>query len=271
MADYAFVIGIENYIGNSLPKVRYAEADALDMQEALQDLGFEVEPLLLSLNATKASIEHKLSALFQALTKNDRFLLYYAGHGFAEVGHTVLSSAETTTKAIEKTGVSLAWNMQEINETPCTKWMFFLDACHSGEINLHNERSVTDGMSDAEIKQFFDAADHKVCFSACKFSQNSHSATAIKHGIWTNQLLKAFRGEESGALLFGKFLTAHTLQDFLHETVPVEAKALLKPDIKQDPVMYGSLTNNFQIADLSAMIAARIAAKPTNESYRHDE
>ncbi len=271
MADYAFIIGIENYTENSLPKVPYAEADATEMAKALKDLGFEIDTLLLNESATKTNIEHKLSALFETLTKNDRFLLYYAGHGFAEVGHSVLSSAETVSKAASKTGVSLQWIMDQLNETPCTKWMFFLDACHSGEIHLHNERSVVDTMSDAEIKHFFEETDHKVCFAACKFSQKSHSAAKIKHGIWTNQLLKALRGEEAGALLHGKFLTATTLQDYLSNTVPKEIKELLTTNPKQTPVIYGAFSNNFQIADLTAIVNAKKAAMPDNAAFKDAE
>src|SRR3979409_1146243 len=40
----------------------------------LSPLGFEIDTLLLSKNATKANIEHKLTALFESLTNNDRFL-----------------------------------------------------------------------------------------------------------------------------------------------------------------------------------------------------
>jgi len=268
MADIAFIIGIEEYINESLPKVRYAEADAISIGGALEALGFTVDTLLLSKDATKTNIEHKLTEVLATLTKHDRFLLYYAGHGFAEVGHTVLSSAETTTAAVAQTGVSLAWIMESLDQTPCTRWMFFLDACHAGAVNLHNERSVTDSMSEKELKQFFKDADHKVCFAACKFSQKSRSATAIKHGIWTYHILKAMRGEEPKALLKGKYLTAHSLQDYLLATVPVAVKALLTGDHKQTPVMYGSLTNNFEVADLAALIAAQKASSPANASYK---
>ena len=271
MADYAFIVGIEHYVENSLPKVPYAESDATEMAEALKALGFEIDTLLLSKNATKTSIEHRLTALFETLTKNDRFLFYYAGHGFADVGYSVLSSAETVAKAASKTGVSLQWVINQLNETPCTKWMFFLDACHSGEVNLHNERGVLDTMSDAELKQFFGEADHKVCFASCKFSQKSYSATAIKHGIWTHQLLKALRGEEAAALLNGKFLTATTLQDYLNKTVPLEIKKLLTTNPKQTPVVYGAFSSNFEIADLSAIIASKKAASPDNVAFKDAE
>ena len=271
MADYAFIVGIENYIENSLPKVPFAEADAKEIAEALSKLGFEVDTCLLSTNATKTNIEHKLTALFESLTKEDRLLLYYAGHGFAEVGHSVLSSAETTTKAVVKTGVSLQWIIGELNKSPCTKWMFFLDACHSGDIHLHNERSVTDTMSDQEIKRFFDQADHKVCFASCKFSQKSHSATGLNHGIWTSQLLKALRGEEISALLHGKFLTATSLQDYLTATVPLEVKKWLTTNPKQTPVLYGSFTGNFQIADLTLLLNAKKMASPDNEAFKDAE
>ena len=58
--------------------------------------------------ATKNTVEHRVSELLESLTKEDRFLMYYAGYGFAEVGNTILSCSDSVLKKIGDTGVPIA-------------------------------------------------------------------------------------------------------------------------------------------------------------------
>jgi len=253
MSDYALIVGIEQYMTTSLTPVRFAEADAKAMAEALAGLGFEVDSVLLSHQATKNTVEHRISDLLESLTKDDRFLFYYAGHGFAEVGNTVLSCSDSILKKIGDTGIRMSWFLDRVNESECERAMFFLDACHAGATNLKSERSVLDAMSGDEIKAYFAKAEHKVCFSACKFNQTSISSGTLKHGIWTYYLLKALRGEVKAALQSGRFLTAMKLQDYLQTEVPLAAKAARTDSHKQTPIIYGSQTGEFHIADLKEL------------------
>lgn len=268
MADYAFIVGLENYIANGLPAVQYAENDANAMAEALTALGFVIDTLLLSRDATKTIIEHKLKELFEILTAEDRFLLYYAGHGWAIPGHTILTCADTSKRDFEGTGIKFSWIMERFDESECTRAMLFLDACHSGAVNLKSERGIVDHMDEKEVREFFNAAEHKVCFAACKFSQKSISTGTLKHGVWTHQLLRALRGEDSKALTNKKYLTAHSLQDFLSVTVPIAVRAARSDEPKQTPVMYGSLTNDFEIADLAPLIDGKKASAPVNSTFK---
>jgi hypothetical protein len=268
MSDYAFIIGIEHYIADGLPPVQYAENDAKAIAEALKDLGFIIDTVLLSKDATKTTIEHKLRELLNSLSGKDRFLLYYAGHGWAIPEHTILTCADTSKRDFDRTGIRLSWIMERLDESDCSRAMFFLDACHSGAVNLKNERGIVDYMDEKEVRAFFERAEHKICFAACKFSQKSISAISLKHGVWTHQLLKALRGEDRKALTRTKYLTAHSLQDFLSATVPIMVKAVRSDEPKQTPVMYGSLTNDFEIADLAALIGSKQEAAPANPAFK---
>jgi hypothetical protein len=57
MSDYAFIIGLEHYIADGLPRVQYAENDAQAIAEALKELGFIIDTVILSKNATKTIID----------------------------------------------------------------------------------------------------------------------------------------------------------------------------------------------------------------------
>lgn len=261
MADFAIVIGIENYLTPGIGKVRYAEADAQAIALALEELGFTVDCVLLSEKATKNTIEHKISDLLDSLQPDDRVLFYYAGHGFAEVGNTILSCSDSILKKMGDTGIRVSWIMDRLEESACDKAMFFFDACHAGATTLKADRSVLDTMSDAEMKDFFAKAEHKVCFAACKFNQTSISSSKLQHGVWTYYLLKALRGEVESALQSGRYLTASNLQNYLVKEVPLAAKAARTEDHKQTPMMYGAQTaGDFSVADLKPLLEKKEAS-----------
>jgi len=255
MADFAILIGIENYLTPGIGKVRFAEADAQAVAFSLEKLGFTVDCVLLSEKATKNTMQHKISDLLESLQPDDRVLLYYAGHGFAEVGNTILSCSDSILKKIGETGIRVSWIMDRLDESACDKAMFFFDACHAGATTLKADRSVLDTMSDAEMKEFFAKAEHKVCFAACKFNQTSISSSKLQHGVWTYYLLKALRGEVKSALQKGRYLTASNLQNYLLQEVPLAAKAVRTDDHKQTPMMYGAQTaGDFSVADLQQLL-----------------
>lgn len=185
-----------------------------------------------------------------------------------DTAHTILTCADSNRRDLDSTGIRLSWIMERLEESDCSRAMFFLDACHSGAVDLKSDRDVVDDMDEREIETFFAEAEHKVCFAACKFSQKSISTPMLKHGVWTHQLLRALRGEERKALSKGKYLTARSLQDFLAATVPIAAKAARSDQPKQTPVMYGSLTSDFEVADLTALISAKSAAGAVNPTYK---
>jgi len=267
MADFALIIGIEQYMTAGFPTVQYAEADAKGMADALKELGYDVDCVLVSQQATKNTIEHRISELLESLSKDDRFLLYYAGHGFAEVGNTILSCSDSVLKKIGDTGVRMSWILEQIDASECDRAMLFLDACHAGAVNLKSERSVLDTMSESELKDYFAKAEHKVCFAACKFNQKSISSGKLKHGVWTYYLLKALRGEAKTALQAGRFLTAMKLQDYLQAQVPLAAKAARTDGPKQTPIIYGSQTGEFHIADLRPLLEKKEVAEHGDGSY----
>jgi hypothetical protein len=264
LADFAIVIGIENYLTPGIGKVRFAEADALAIASALDQLGFTVDCVLLSQQATKSTVEYRITDLLESLQPNDRILLYYAGHGFAEVGNTVLSCSDSILKKIGETGVRVSWIMERLDESACDKAMFFFDACHAGATTLKSDRSVLDTMSEGQIKQFFAKAEHKVCFAACKFNQTSVSSGKLQHGVWTYYLLKALRGEVKTALQHGRYLTASNLQIYLLQEVPIAANAARTEDHKQTPMLYGAQTGDFNVADLKPLLDKKEVSSPAD-------
>lgn len=74
---YALIIGNNDY--RDLVKLKTAVADATAIEELLKTrYGFETQLLL---NATRRQIMDSINEFRKRLTRNDHFLIYYAGHG----------------------------------------------------------------------------------------------------------------------------------------------------------------------------------------------
>jgi len=138
--SWAVIIGINDYA--KWPKLQYAVNDAQGMRQALVErFGFAPERVLLlqdgeaTRNGILSLFHDRLGA--EALTKNDRLLVFFAGHGATrrlssgrEVGYLIpvdADPAETATDAIPMTEI------QNIAEGLVAKHVFFvMDACYSG-------------------------------------------------------------------------------------------------------------------------------------------
>lgn len=77
---YALVIGSNQY--HYLPPLKTARSDAKAVDELLKETyGFETKLLL---DATRRDIMNGLNEMRRKITKDDHFLLYYAGHGYRD-------------------------------------------------------------------------------------------------------------------------------------------------------------------------------------------
>jgi uncharacterized caspase-like protein len=263
MADITFVVAIETYADPKIAPVKFAEADAKEFSKALERHGFIVDALLLSGEATKTRVESAIRKVLESVTEKDRVFLYYAGHGFASVDRNYVTCHDTVRGDLEATSIPIQWIFSRIDRSECRRCAVFLDACHSGITHISNERGILDHLTEHQIAKFFADAEHKVCFSACKDTQKSYSAPALKHGIWTYHILEALNGDAPEALDQGRYLTAQSLQDYLQIEVPASARKVRSDQPKQTPVLYGSQTSNFRIVDLKELLAQRSAVDPT--------
>ena len=82
----AVVVGVNDYQHERLPSLKYAEADAADLDEVLRAAGYDVTLLTASSKIaghppTKANIDAQVSTVLKACRKGDTVVLAFAGHG----------------------------------------------------------------------------------------------------------------------------------------------------------------------------------------------
>jgi DNA-binding beta-propeller fold protein YncE len=154
--SWAVVIGINAY--QNFPSLEYAVNDATAIATRFKSMGFEVISLQNE-QATKSNIMNVLKRqLPEKIGRNDRLVVFYAGHGAAgilstgeEVGFIIPSDAKSTidgrkmdiiggeirvddyTTFAEKTNFISVEEIRDISDTVQAKHiLYILDGCYSG-------------------------------------------------------------------------------------------------------------------------------------------
>ncbi|MBF8295696.1 MAG: hypothetical protein HW389_2241 [Bacteroidetes bacterium] len=137
--SYAFIVGINNYSDPRIPGLNYAVEDAKAIAQLLEGLDFPKEniKILTNENATLTRIKEEFVNLGGKTRKNDRLLVYWAGHGESEstarggeIGYLIPHDGKRSSM------YSSCLSMDEVKrltELVGAKHVLFLvDACYGG-------------------------------------------------------------------------------------------------------------------------------------------
>ena len=149
-AKVALVIGNDNY--ESVPKLKKAKNDALALEQALSDLGFEVIP---AIDVTRREMNRQLQVFANTVKPGDVALLFYAGHAIEIDGENFLlpvdiPGAEPGQEAfVRSEAISLNRVLDRMRSTGARLNIAMLDACRDNPFAAANGRSVggTRGLS----------------------------------------------------------------------------------------------------------------------------
>ena len=256
MASYAVIIAVENYVDKAISQVAYAERDARAVDAALTALGFTTK-VLLSAQATKATIESTIRRTAATLTPNDTVYVFYAGHGFSKNDTNHLTCRDTIRGDLVNTSVELKSAVFDVlRRSKCKHVALFLDACESGMTADPSMRGIIAALNDLELEAFFRDSEFYVCFASCKTDESSYSSGTINHGIWTYHLVEALSGRATLAMERG-LVTSSLLQDYLAKEVPLMVRTTRSAPDPQTPWACGAMSKQFVVADLRQILAAK--------------
>jgi hypothetical protein len=141
--DYALILAGDNY--DHWRKLDNPIYDAQSLQkELVQNFGYAPQNILLRENPTKRDIHDVLTELqHRSFDKNDRLLIYVAGHGFMDdFGEGFLVTRETLLPAEDPdlgSGLDLSRFRSAIDRLPIPHILLVLDVCYGGSFK---ERKV---------------------------------------------------------------------------------------------------------------------------------
>lgn len=257
----ALVVGIENYQSKAtggLPKVDYARRDAEGFLDALRSIYGDrlVHELLLDDAASSGNLRYALKGFIQSLEEDDLFIFYYAGHGFHGQGGNRITAWDSHAHSIEETTILLREILLDrLQESDCRRALAFVDACAAEFAPLAKSRAVITGFSDQELNEYLSATEYFGLYLSCSPAEKSYPSDHLKHGIWTNFLLKALRGEAVEALGPDRYLTDQGLKDYLRVSVRryITDKMTIKGS--QTPQAVISSSGTFAICEIATAVA----------------
>jgi hypothetical protein len=254
----AVLIAVANYADPRLRPLPFAEADIKALASVLQQQGFaELDRVLLqNEEATKASLESRLTRILKGLGAEDELLLYFAGYAHAQGPAAFLTCYDSDPQNLVRTSIGLDWLGERCRSSDCGKLAVLLDL--HGDLPPAGDRHAL-SLRDAEanVAEHFDGGARAVCLAACRFNETSHASGALRHGIWAYHLVEAFAGDTPGALVNGSQLTAASLQKYLQREVPRTLTKTFPAKKAQTPWMAGN--GQLLLADLSDLLARRKA------------
>lgn len=190
--SYAVVIGIDAY--QSLPRLGGAVRDAQKVAEFLKSQGFEVS-MLTDAQATRAAITRLVGDVLPGkVGKDDRVLVYFAGHGLSrgegEAAMGYLMPVESQRDAPASTAISMAELQRWFSQYPAKHVLYVADACYSG-LSI-GTRSV--GLSPETRHYLREVAKRpvRVALTAGNSGQEAHEYQG--HGLFTWFLLDGLGG-----------------------------------------------------------------------------
>lgn len=203
----AFVLGIDRY--TSVRNLRVASADALRMQERLQDLGFSVHG---GIDLSSERIELRFSDFVKAIEPGDTALLFYSGHGIQVSGQNYIVPADG--EFADLVNKPSAWCIQRlvnrVLERQPQRCIVFLDACRDNPIlsrvSHTGSRKPATALSAAETFDFaarglapLEVAHDAQAFIAFAAEPGKYSYEGTANNSWfTTSLLRHIAVEGLG-------------------------------------------------------------------------
>jgi hypothetical protein len=269
---WAIVIGIDEYVRPSIPKLRYAVADAKLFSQALQDT-IKVPRDHIFLMTSDAvdennqprfvNVAYRLSALKGKVKKDDTVIFYFAGHGVTLDGEPFLLTEEAdnrsalTLKASSLHGGDLITTLRKTESGNC--WVM-LDACRNSP--NEKEESKLDPTVSQALSQANVGLHQTATMFSCKVGERAWEWDEKKHGCYSYFLVEGLRRDAADPQ--GR-VTLQGLADYVSQEVPKVAKQF---GSSQNPTMFygGPTAGQWVLANVSGVAPAALGKKDADTS-----
>jgi len=267
---YAIIIAIENYRtpkgSPTIPSVAYALNDANNFRDMLVT-SMEVEPSDITMwvdqEAMRTTLENDLPYHLRTLTQNDRFIFYYAGHGFYKDGHNWLTTWDSHPFNLDGTTVSIKDVLLDpLEATGCQESLIFLDCCASELYGLGGARDVISDLSDKEFDDFVKTGKYSAIFMSCSPGEKSYGTSVLNAGVWTWHVAHALRGNDGRAIVRDKYITDNSLRNYLSLAVPDFITKQTTIRGSQTPIAKISAGKDFVISKIPDEVVERDKSLP---------
>jgi len=192
--SFAVVIGINNY--ERWPTLEFAVEDAKAIRQKFEESGFDEITTILDQEATQRNILTVLGhELPQKVDRNDRVVIYFAGHGQTEdlptgdkKGYIIPVDADTSNYFA--TAISMEQIRELSNRIPARHILYVMDSCYSG-LGMSRSHGVSPNISGYLRK----VASMRVVQIITAGGKGEQAQEKEGHGLFTRYFLRAIDGE----------------------------------------------------------------------------
>ncbi|MFC1498953.1 sugar-binding domain-containing protein [Verrucomicrobiota bacterium] len=202
---YAIIIGIDKYKHPRIDELHYAENDALSMRSIFTTkseyrIPEENMQFLPNDKATKDEILTSIKSFAKKISKEDFFLFFYAGHGYAEKeGGEIkkyLAPYNADPGAMPSTAIDFDDLAKELLSIRSERLLIMLDCCYSGA----GGRTFSSGDREALEKIGTDHLDKisgegRIVMAACEEDKPAKETHELEHGIFSSAIIDGLQGD----------------------------------------------------------------------------
>ena len=253
--SWAVLVGIDDYVKDSIPDLRYASADAKLLGAALRELLqvptencfiFTSDQSLANQTPTLTNILYRLDWLQKRVKPGDTVILFFAGHGATVDGQSFLLTEESDNRSLTTLKVS-SLQTRDLDELlgkmPASQVMVIVDACRNDPSGATSSGRVVSSRFEETVRL------QSCSLFSCKVGERSWEWPEKKHGFFSYFLAEGMRGAAADSQgVVG--LTA--LTQYLGNKVSTEAERVAK--VKQTPWLRyeGPVDANWRLGRVAA-------------------
>ena len=221
--SYALIVGISEFSGyNDLPTGQ----DVIRMKDFLvNEAGFDHVHVLTEDQVSQARLSSLMVDEFPGLIdENDRFLLYWSGHGVTRPlkigarGYLPLAKSEPGKYASMVSMLDIRrWDPL----IPATQVLYLIDSCFSG---LAGYATQSDDLRDVAIAQL--ALPSRMLMVAGSEGQQTFAHDELGGGVFTSAVLDGLKGDADSASTIAKdgVVSMRELADYVGKRVEIERR-----------------------------------------------
>lgn len=231
---HAVIVGVSKY-SNPDFNLNYADADAQLFYEFLKSPSGGAVPderikLLLNNNATRANIVGSIKKIFEASSREDLIIFYFAGHGWAEGQTMYFLTNEVEMDNLIGTALSQDDIEKSFKYARAKRAIMIADACHAGatKISFGSARDVD--VRNRLLLEIAQASEGLTLITAAGSNQQSKEDVRWGggHGVFTYHFIEGLKGpaDEDN----NKVITVREIFDYVDRKVKEDTKSSQRPD-----------------------------------------
>ena len=196
---WAVVIGVNEYLDPTIPRLHFCVSDARLIAESLtKRCGYDASRILLitddqdkaHLRPLKMNLQKQIAGWLKNAVRGDTVLVFFSGHGILDDrGQGFLVPQDCEKEQLGLTAFRTEELRDMLHQCKATQKILILDCCHAG-----GSRSLEVGPSSQEIGQAFQQAEGLITLASCRKKELSQEWKAKHQGLFTYFLIQGLEG-----------------------------------------------------------------------------